>query len=89
MPQQGAPFLCYAVGNLSATVRRNTSEAITFQTMSGGMTLLYGDLLRLQLHAEAASHQSLSLLLPTQPPEGTEKIKMMNEQSMSYKDVRD
>lgn len=89
MPQQGAPLLCDAVGNLSATVRWNTSEAITLLTMSGGMTLLYGDLLKLQLHAEAASHQSLSLLLPTQPPQGTEKTKMMNEQSTSYKDIRD
>lgn len=82
MPQQGTPLLCYTVGYLSASKEKHAeSEAILFQTMSRGMTLLK-DLQRQQLRAEAASRQSLSLLLPTQPPGGTEKIKMWEKTEM-------
>lgn len=41
MPQQGTSLFCYAVGYLSASQEKHVeSEAILFQTMSRGMTLL-------------------------------------------------
>lgn len=41
MPQQGTPLFCYAVGYLSASEEKHVeSEAILFQTVSRGMTLL-------------------------------------------------
>lgn len=54
------------------------TESIKSQTTRRGVTLLYGDSQTQLLRVEAASHQSLSLLLPTQPPGGTEKFKMWN-----------